>query len=377
MKYLKIFSILSVMLAAQSCISADEDKVPAPPITGSSVNVPVGGATEPNQVWIDLSDMVKEEKEPRKTINKRTDWDLGFYTGEDFRVIINGSLAMTAIKISNAKDISKVKESDVKNLKDIAQVGTFDSENMKYVDNPNGDFLTQTSGIDPIKENDADNPVYLINLGREIPSATNIGAGSVALSGDPRGWKKVQILRATNGYKIRYADLNDGSEGIKEYIITKDPEYNFAFFNLKTGTPAKIQPKKKSWDMAFTTFTNEVFMGPGNSAGSYFYADFITINTLDGVRAYQVNVTGNLEQAYAAFKLKDVDPSKLVLNDHRAIGDKWRTTTGTSDNPVPFVYSDRFFILKDPNGFYFKLKFRSMKSKTGERGFTSFDFDPL
>ncbi|WP_250253225.1 HmuY family protein [Chryseobacterium sp. Marseille-Q3244] len=377
MKYFKIFSILSVMLAAQSCISADEDKVPAPPITGSSVNVPVGGATEPNQVWIDLSDMVKDEEEPRKTINKRTDWDLGFYTGDDFRVIMNGSLAMTVIKIPNAKDISKVRESDVTNLKDIAQVGTFDAENMKYIDNPNGQFLTQTSGIEPIKENDADNPVYLINLGREIPPDTNIGAGSVSLSGEPRGWKKVQILRATNGYKIRYADLNAGSDGIREYIITKDPEYNFAFFNLKTGTPAKIQPKKKSWDLAFTTFTNEVFMSPGNSAGSYFYADFVTINSLDGVKAYQVNVTGNLEQAYAAFKLKDVDNNKFILNDHRAIGDKWRTTTGTADNPVPFVYSDRFFILKDPNGFYFKLKFTSMKNLKGERGFTSFAFDPL
>lgn len=377
MKYLKIVSILSVMLAAQSCVSADEDKVPAPPITGSSVNVPVGGPTEPNQVWIDLSDMVKEEKEPRKTVNKRTDWDLGFYTGDDFRVIMNGSLAMTVIKIPNATDISKVKEADIESLKEIAQVGTFDSENMKYIDNPNGDFLNQTSGIEAIKANDAENPIYLVNLGREIPPSNNIGAGSVSLSGDPRGWKKVQILRATNGYKIRYADLNAGSEGVKEYIITKDPEYNFAFFNLKTGTPVKIQPKKKSWDIAFTTFTNEVFISPGNSAGSYFYADFITTNTLDGVGAYQVNVTGNLEQAYAAFKLKDVDVSKFVFNDHRAIGDKWRTTTGTSDNPVPFVYSNRFFILKDTNGFYFKLKFSAMKNTKGERGFTAFAFDPL
>lgn len=364
------------MLAAQSCVSADEDKVPAPPIAGSSVDVPVGGATEPNQVWIDLSDMVKDEKEPRKTINKRTDWSLGFYTGDDFRVIMNGSLAMTVIKIPNATDISKVKESDITNLKEIAQVGTFDAENMKYVDNPNGNFLTQTTGIDPIKENDADNPIYLINLGREIPAVSNIGPGSVSLSGDIIGWKKVQILRATNGYKIRYADVKDGSK-IEEYIIAKDPEYNFAFFNLKTGMPAKIHPKKKSWDIGFTTFTNEVFMGPTTSAGSYFYADFVTINTHEGVGAYQVNVTGNLEQAYAAFKLKDVDPGKFVFNDHRAIGDKWRTTTGTSDNPVPFVYSDRFFILKDTNGFYFKVKFRSMKSKAGERGFTSFDFDPL
>nr|WP_315033585.1 HmuY family protein [uncultured Chryseobacterium sp.] len=371
MKYLKIFSILSLMVATQSCLSADEDPVAVPPMTGSEVNVEVGGPTEPNQVWIDLSDY------QNRNINKRTDWDLGFYTGEEFRVIMNGSLAMTVIKIPNATDITKVKESDVQNLKDIAQVGSFDAGNMKYIDNPDGNFLTQTSGIDAIKENDADNPIYLINLGREIPSSSNIGAGSVSLSGDPRGWKKIQILRAPNGYKIRYADINADTTGIKEYIITKDTEYNFAFFNVKTGSPVKIQPKKKKWDLAFTTFTNEVFISPGNSAGSYFYADFIITNTLNGVGAYQVNVTGSLDQAYTAFKLKDVDAAKFVFNDHRAIGDKWRTTTGTAANPIPFVYSDRFFVLKDAEGFYFKLRFNKMKDEKGNRGYSNFEFEPL
>lgn len=371
MKYLKILSVLSIMAATQSCLSADEDPVPVPPMTGSEVNVKIGGPTEPNQVWIDLSDYTNP------AVNSRTDWDLGFYTGDEFRVIMNGSLAMTVIKIPDATDISKVKDTDTASLKEIAQVGTFDAANMKYIDNPNGNFLTQTSGIDVIKENDADNPVYLINLGREIPSAANIGAGSVSLSGDPRGWKKIQILRAQNGYKIRYADVNATGADIKEYIITKDTEYNFSFFNLKTGTPVKIQPKKKKWDIAFTTFTNEVFMGPTTSAGSYFYADFVTTNTLNGVGAYQISVTGSLDQAYTAFKLKDVEPAKFVFNDHRAIGDKWRTTTGTATNPVPFVYSDRFFVLKDAEGFYFKLRFNKMKDENGNRGYTNFEFEPL
>ncbi|MET3036962.1 HmuY family protein [Chryseobacterium sp. NRRL B-14859] len=370
MKLLKIFSILSVMIATQSCLSADEDPVAVPPMTGSEVNVEVGGPTEPNQVWIDLSDY----KNP--SINKRTDWDLGFYTGDEFRVIMNGSIAMTVIKIPNATNIANVKETDVTGLKDIAQVGTFTPENLQYVDNPKGNFLTQTSGIDAIKENDAENPVYLINLGREIPKSTNIGTGTVSLNGDPRGWKKVQILRAPNGYKIRYADLNAEEADIKEYIMTKDTEYNFMFFNLKTGTPINIQPKKKRWDIVFTTFTNEVFMN-GNSAGSYFFADFVSTNILNGVGAYQVSVTGSLDQAYNAFTLKDVDPDKFIFNDQRAIGDKWRTTTGTTEVQGAFVYADRFFVLKDAEGFYFKLRFNKMKNNEGERGFTNFEFEPL
>lgn len=370
MKYLKIFSFLFIITAVQSCLSADEDPVQVPPMTGSVINADVGGPTEANQVWIDLSDSKK------LTTNKRTDWDLGFYTGDDYRVVLNGSLAMAVAKIPNATNINSVKESDVVDLKEAVQVGTFNVANMKYVDNPNGDFLNQSSGIEPIKENDAENPIYLVNLGRNLADPnSNIAAGSVSLSSDPRGWKKLQILRAPNGYKVRYADINDTS--YHEYIITKDTEYNFNFFNLKTGAPTSIQPKKKNWDLAFTTFTNEVFTTPGNSAGSYFYADFIITNITSGVAAYQVTVAGNLDQAYNSFKLSNVDPGKLVSNDQRAIGDKWRTTTGTSDVPGAFVYADRFFVLKDAEGFYFKLRFNKMKDGQGNRGHASFEFEPL
>ncbi|ASK32546.1 hypothetical protein CEY12_21740 [Chryseobacterium sp. T16E-39] len=371
MKFLKIFSFLFIIIAVQSCLSADEDPVQVPPITGSVIDADVGGPTESDQVWIDLSDSKK------LTTNKRTDWDIAFYTGDDYRVILNGSLAMAVAKIPNATNINAVKESDVANLKGIVQVGTFNPANMQYVDNPNGNFLTQSSGIDAIKENDADNPIYLVNLGRNLADPnSNIAAGSVSLSSDPRGWKKIQILRAPNGYKIRYADLNDLN--YQEYIITKDTEYNFNFFNLKTGTPANIQPKKKNWDLAFTTFTNEVVdPATGLSAGSYFYADFIITNITSGVSAYQVTVTGSLDQAYNSFKLSNVDPTKLVSNDQRAIGDKWRTTTGTSDVAGAFVYADRFFVLKDAEGFYFKLRFNKMKDPQGNRGHASFEFEPL
>ncbi|WBV56747.1 HmuY family protein [Chryseobacterium daecheongense] len=370
MKYLKIFSFLFIIAAVQSCLSADEDPVQVPKMTGSEVSADVGGPTEANQVWIDLSDAKNH------TINKRTDWDLGFYTGDEYRVILNGSIAMAVAKIPNATNINTVKESDVADLKEKVQVGTFDAANMKYVDNPDGNFLNQSSAIEPIKENDADNPVYLVNLGRNLADPnSNIAAGSVSLSSDPRGWKKIQILRAPNGYKLRYADIN--ATTYQEYMITKDTEYNFNFFNLKTGAPATIQPKKKNWDLAFTTFTNEVFMGPGNSAGSYFYADFIITNTASGVGAYQVTASGNLDQAYNSFKLSNVDQAKLVSTDQRAIGDKWRTTTGTSEVPGAFVYADRFFVLKDAEGFYFKLRFNKMKDPQGNRGHASFEFEPL
>lgn len=373
MKYLKIFSFLFIITAVQSCLSADEDPVSVAPFTGSVADPDIMGATQPNQVWIDLSDINPDTKKVNQSINKRTDWELGFYSGTEYRVVLNGSIAMAVAKIPNATNINAVKESDVKTLMNQAQVGPFGTSVLQYVDSPTGNFLTQTTGIETIKENDADNPVYLLNLGKKIGSEANIPPGSVSLTGDARGWKKIQILRSPNGYKIRYADLN--ATDYKEYIVSKDTDYTFQFFSFTSGNTVNIQPKKKKWDIAFTAFTNEVFMGT-SSAGSYFYADFIITNTANGVAAYQVNAS-NLDQAYKAFKLSDVDQTKLISNDQRAIGDKWRTTTGTSDVPGAFVYADRFFVLKDAEGFYFKLRFNKMKNQDGERGHPNFEFEPL
>ncbi|MEN4761292.1 HmuY family protein [Chryseobacterium sp. C39-AII1] len=371
MKYLKILS-LSLIVALQSCFSADEDIVVIPPATGATAEPNVGGATEPNQVWIDLSDIDPVTGKPKQTTNVRTDWELGFYNGDEFRVIINGAIGMAVAKIPNATNINAVKASDVSELTKVVQIGTFTSSNLQYIDNPDGNFLTQTTGIAEIKANDADNAIYLVNMGRTIPTGT-VANGSVSLTGDARGWKKIQILRTNTGYKLRYANLDDTQ--YQEYVVTKNTDYNFNFFSLQKGIPVEIQPKKNNWDIVFTAFTNEVFLGPGQSAGSYFYADFITTNMESGVGAYQVNVPsgGTLDQAYGAFKLSDIDQSQFIFNDHRALGDKWRTTTGANGAQT---YSDRFFILKDAEGFFYKIRFNAM-TKDGVRGYPNFEFEPL
>lgn len=369
MKIFKILSIAILGLSLQSCLSPDEDPVQVSPVFGAVMEPKVGGAAEPNQIWIKLSDKTE-------TSNVRTDWDFGFYNGDKYRVILNSSIISAIGKIPNATDITKVKEADVWMLQDLVQVGTFDPANMQYIDNPNGNFLTQISGIAEIKENDEDNPIYLYNMGREIYNG-NIAVGSIITGGDLRGWKKLQILRAPNGYKIRYADLN--STTYTEQIITKGEDYNFKFFNIKSGKEVNIQPKKKEWDLGFTVFTNEVFTGTGEASGSYIFGDFVLTNTLDGVGAYQVTVpTGqSLAQAFNNFKMSDVDASKFIFNDQRAIGDKWRTTTGVNGTTGASVYANRFFVVKSANGFYFKLKFNSMMDKEGHRGYPNFNYDPL
>ena len=370
MKSIKILFILFFAVILHSCLAADEDPVNVPPITGQTLEPNLGGDKQGNQVWVDLS----EPLENSMTFNQRTDWDLGFYSGDEFRVVINGSIIMAAGKIANVNDIDAVTASQVSSLQNEVMVGSFVASSLQYVDNPNGRFLDQTTAIAPISTNDNENPIYLINMGRDIYNGTT-SPGSVITGGDLRGWMLIQITRSNEGYKLKYKDLNSTNPH-SEYIISKKPDYALNFFSLKNGKEVTIQPKRKNWDIGFTVFTNEVFYPTGESAGSYVFADFVVNNITDGVGSYQVNIPSgtNADQYYSNFKASDIDASKFIFNDQRAIGDHWRTVTG---NNGAQVYGDRFYIIKDAEGFFFKVRFNKMLNDKGERGYPQFEYEIL
>ena len=261
------FTISSVSIAngliqgnTQLAVNFTETAAPA-----GSIAPEVGGANQDNQVYVDLSSLTQ-------TTAKRDSWDLGFYNGDSFRVTINGSIFM-AVAALESNDIDAVTAMDVETLQDQVAVGTFDAANIDYVDAVDGSL--EGTAIDAISETDVDNPVYLVNLGFAV-GTNEAETGAVELSGDPRGWKKIRILRNGNDYVLQYANLDDDTH--EEVTISKSSGYNFTFFSFDSGDTLNVQPFSGRWDLNFTVFTNEI---PG--FGSYGYADFITTNLLDGV----------------------------------------------------------------------------------------------
>lgn len=348
-----------------SCIAEDATPVKVPPLEGALLTLnEKADPTEANQFWIDLSSgNVKS--------THRELWDLGFYCGDDFRVMLNSSLVMSVGKIENVINIDAVSSQSVKDLKLVVQAANF-ADNSQYIDNPNGDILNQTTGIDPINADDNLNKVYLLNMGYKTYSGTVI-PGTIYNIGETRGWKKIRILRQSSGYKIQYADLDETSH--KEFIVSKDAEYNYKFLSLTTGTYADIQPKKKEWDLCFTVFTNLTLNPANNEYTSYIYPDIMLHNILGGVGVYEVTTAvGQGEAEYNNFKKENVEPAKFIFNDQRAIGSNWRTTTGINGAEV---YSNKFYILRDGDGFFFKIRFLRMKDDQNNRGYPQFEYKPL
>ncbi|MGG7036891.1 MAG: HmuY family protein [Flavobacterium sp.] len=357
----KTFLSLTIVLATLASCSNDDDPFVEKISVGAVSQPAVGGANQPNQVYLDLS---SDESTP---VN-RTSWDFGFSTDSEFRVIINGSIKM-AVKKLETTDITLPQTSDA----NVAVGAGTNSSSNGYCDNPTGVLAGSGAGIGTaiaeVSATDADNKVYLVNLGFAVSTATP-AIGSVSIDGDARGWKKVRILRNGNGYKIQYADLESAT--FTEKTIAKNDDFNFTFFSMTTGTTVAVEPQKTKWDLNFTTFTNYVNFG---SEVTYGYSDFIVSNMKGGTQVYQVLVADG--GSYADFTKANVVEANFTVSatDQRVIGANWRN--GGGPGTLPSIKTDRFYVVKDAAGNYYKIQFLALTNEEGERGYPTFEYSLL
>lgn len=290
------------------------------------------GSSAANSVFLDLSANAQ-------TPVLRNSWDLGFYNGSDFRVTINGTNGASALAI-NKTDINAVSDKDFKT--DSLAVGQGVGK-LSLVDDAAGD-ITKTV-IAAVSATDTDNKVYILN--RKGGSMDVLPAADLY---------KIRVLRKGSGYTLQYAKVNDTT--FKTIDITKDAAYNFEFISLEKGATVDVEPAKDRWDlkwgysMYFTNF--------GAGLIPYGFSDLVFTNNLGGVEAAEVLTTTASYDAFAESNLTGITFSKAA----DVIGSKWRVTQGTIG-----VKTDRFYLIKDPAGNIYKLRFISFHaSDGGERG---------
>lgn len=358
----KLFTfILSVATIAFTSCSSNDDG-PIEPIKvvieGASIAPEIGGPNQKNQVYVDLSSNTS-------SIVQRDSWDLGFYSGTNFRVVINGAIYMAAAKLTET-DIDAVNSTstEVQDLQPEVAVGTFDEANKAFVDAPDGTI--SNTAIAEISDTDTNNNVYLVNLGFEVGTEAP-STGSVAISGNVRGWKKIRVLKSGNDYVLQYADLDDTTH--KEVIISKDADYSFTFFSFDSENKVNVEPKKEDWDLNFTVFTNEI-----EGFGAYGYSDFVVNNIKGDAKVYMIDTEVDDTLTYADFTLADVVEANFT-DDQRSIGSSWRN--GGGPGTLPSLKTNVFYIVNDTDGNLYKLQFLALTNADGERGYSEFVYGLL
>lgn len=317
-----------------------------------SMEVNGGGATYPNKVFIDLSGN-------RQTAISRTAWDLGFASGTDFRVILNSSNGMMARQL-NKNDLTQVTAADTVgwgaqlSLEAVFAAITSSSppawvsEAINWIDDPTGD-LTKTA-IMEISATAADNKVYIINRG-DAP-----GTPAPKL-----GWKKIRILRNGSGYTLQYANID--ATNFTEVQIAKDNTHRFDYFSLNTHA-VDVEPVTGRWDIAWTGFTNSTNFGSGPVP--YYFQDIILTNR----GTVQVAKVMTAAIAYANFTETDI-AGQTFSSSQLGIGSDWRSGGGPGVSPA--IRTDRYYIVKDGDGNYYKLRFTALTT-SGERGRPQLEF---
>lgn len=304
----------------------------------ATLNGKAGDATYANAVYYDLSGN-------NQTGVDRKSWNLGFYTGADFRVILNPAYQSTALATTKT-DITAVTLADSAgialnhNIEDPASIST--------ADDWTGD-LSKTA-IAAISATDAENKVYVYSF------EGNKSADK---------WFKVRITRSGTGYKVQYARL--GSTTIKTLEVAKNSDFNFVFASLETDKVVSVEPRAKSWDFSWSYSTyNSGLNTP------YWVQDYVGINKHGGVSGAQI-LTSSV--SYADFKEANI-AAVTWSTAADVIGTKWRGAAVPGSNTPAGVRADRFYVIKDAAGNVYKLQFTSYTSTDGgERGKPTFKYE--
>lgn len=308
----------------------------------------VGSENYRNMVFVDLSNSTQQQID-------RKSWNLAFYCGKEFRVILNSSYA-TLAAASEKSDFAAVGLEDAEAAPSL--VGSMTDDITALIDDVEGDVSKTVFG----------------EIAADADAAKVFFVASEDNKKDAEGqedrtlWYKVKVTRSGVGYKVEYGNVGDTTPKVVE--IAKDPLYNYMGLSLSTGETTVAQSEAKKWDIMWSYAAASTVMASGPVFS--FSQDVITINTLSGVEVAAVMAE---TKAYADFKYADIASAEFETAAN-TVGTTWRTPA--MPGATGGVKTDRFYVVKDCGGNYYKLQFLSFGSgDSGERGRPEFKYELL
>ncbi len=310
--------------------------------TSLRLNGGEGGASAVNSVFVDFSNN-------QQTSVLRSSWHLAFYAGDTYNVLLNGTKPLAAIS-TDATSIQSLTISDI--TPSALAIGQGQGS-LELVDHWSHDF-GQTV-IAPVSATSSENKIYVI-----------ADAGAVGATPTADQLYKVKIDRSASGYTVQYAKINETT--INTIEIQKNPQYNYQFLSLADKKVVNVEPEKAKWDIQWTYSVYYTSFGSGLIP--YAFSDLVFINSKAGVKVAEV-LTGETV-SYETYTASNIATTDFV-SDRDGIGSKWRVTSGS---PLG-VRDDRFYVVMDPAGNVYKLKFINFHSTAvdgGERGYPNIQY---
>lgn len=291
------------------------------------------------QVYVSLS------KNTQVTRNLK-DWDLAFESGANgFHIYVNGGKYMFVCHTGAA---------DFTNVDTVGKSWNVDNDHLDDDSTAVGIWLSN---------NQSNGEVMVIDRGRIFYTGINAS----------QRYKKLRLDEVTaTEYHFSYCDLNNSTP--VSFTIAKDNNYSLMYFSFDNGGKlVAIAPPKNDWDLVFTHYTHTYYNEPIGSPYRYYLVSGGLSNKWNGVTGMRLikDSTGYIE--YDA--INGIQASSYSLSSSADfIGFDWKVVDAT------FNYSivpNRYYVLRDQDGFYFKIRFLDFYNQQGQSGSITFDYQRL
>jgi hypothetical protein len=191
------------------------------------------------------------------------------------------------------------------------------------------------------------NHVYLIDGGRDEENKAV-------------GFKKVQFGSQGDDFLLRYAETDNSLETM--LVIPRDPDQDLLYFSFDSGMK-DIAPLPDQWSLQFSKYTTMLVTDDGEN---YPYL----------VTGALLNPNGVLATRDTEHKFADITRETALELEFSSqadvIGYDWKYYN--FDAGVYTVVPDMNYVIRDRDGFFYKLRFIDFNNDMGEKGYPKFEF---
>jgi len=326
MRYLSV--LLLILLSLQSCFK-EEEMIPAHEQGDMEEGQTALGSYYENQVYFDLS---ANEAVSSSSING---FDLSFESADGGWLIrLNSAQFMVA---GNTEDT--LFSADV-NMDDLE---------MKFDKSDGNPDSTAIGNWYEISEDSSWSHrfVYLVDQGSDE-------------LGNPLGQKKVQFDMLGDDFLVRYA--NTDNSGDTTVVIGRNPAMDQVYYSFDQGI-VDIAPLPGQWSLLFSKYTTMLVTDEGDD---YPYL-------VVGVLLNPNEVVAALDTIHNFMEISSDDITELDFTTQAdVIGYDWKYYD--FDAGVYTIVPGMNYVIRDRDGFFYKLRFVDFYSDLGVKGYPTFEY---
>lgn len=189
--------------------------------------------------------------------------------------------------------------------------------------------------------------IYLLDLGTDS-------------EGNSLGQKKVQFDISGEDYLMRYA--NPDNSGDTLVLISRNPFMDRVYFSFSEGE-VDIAPLPDRWSLQFTKYTTMLVTDEGED---YPYV-------VVGVLLNPNGVTATRDTIHDFMEMEAGDVAELDFTTRAdVIGYDWKYYN--FDAGVYTIEPEMNYVIRDRDGFFYKLRFIDFYNDEGVKGYPTFEF---